>query len=57
MEENDKLYYVLQLAKPKKEKAVQKVINQLKLQAKSKHLKALKSLKQECQQQKNKRLY
>ena len=44
MGENNKLYYILQLAGPKREKAVQKIINQLKLQAKSKYLKALKLL-------------
>ena len=55
-QENKRLHQVLKLAKSKKEKAVQKVVNRLKIQAQSKHLKAFKLLKQVYQQQKNKRL-
>ncbi len=50
MEENDKLYHILQLAGPEREKAVQEAVDQLKLQAESEYLKAFKSLEQECQQ-------
>jgi len=46
----------LELAKSKKEKAVQEVVDQLKLQAQSKYLKVLKSAEQVYQRQEDKRL-
>jgi len=55
-QEDERLRQALELAESKKEKVVQEAVDQLKLQAQSKHLKALESSEQVRQRQEDKKL-